>query len=465
MTARILIVDDIEANAHILSVALLDQYFEVRVASNGADAIEVALAWQPDIVVLDVMMPGMDGYETCQRLKADERTMHVPVVMVTALDGVPERLRGLECGADDFLTRPIDTETFVVRIKGLVRLKQLFDEWRARHRTTQALGLATEPPPGNVKVVGTRALVIDDWDLGAAGVEEALAQEGITAVRASDETEALAASRGEPLSLIVINLSMRGFDPLRLVSRLRASEAGRDVPLLLIAETDHRDLVLRGFDLGVNDWISRPFNPNEFRARARNQIRRKLYQEHLRSALDGVLKLALTDPLTSLYNRRYFMRHLDGVLSAEHMTGVGLLMIDVDSFKTVNDHFGHQAGDAALELIADRLRLETRVVDLVARLGGEEFAVVMTGIDIEHVAAAAERIRAGLADLQFNPTGAGAVPLTVSIGAAVTAQSGTSLDDLMRAADRALYAAKAHGRNRVEVAFLASGDDRPARSA
>src|ERR1700754_2073101 len=174
MTARVLIVDDIEANAHILSVALLEQYYEVRSISSGSEAIKTAQIWQPDIIVLDVMMPGMDGYEACRRLKADDRVMHIPVVMITALDGVAEKLRGLECGADDFLTRPIDIETFVVRIKGLVRLKQLFDEWRARHRTTKALGLATEPPPGNVQVRGTRALVVDDWDLGAAAVEEAL---------------------------------------------------------------------------------------------------------------------------------------------------------------------------------------------------------------------------------------------------------------------------------------------------
>lgn len=461
MTARILIVDDVEANAHILSVVASDQYYAVLTAASGAEAIKLAQSWQPDVIVLDVMMPELDGYETCRRLKADDRTMHIPVVMVTALDGTAEKLRGLECGADDFLTRPIDTETFLARIKGLVRLKQLFDEWRARHETTRALGLVSEPL-GRVEVNGARALIVDDWDLGAASVGNALAEDGVLAVRASNEEEAIAISAGQELSLIVINLSMRGFEPLRLASRLRANVASRDIPLLLIAEVDHRDLVLRGFDLGVNDWISRPFNPNEFRVRARNQIRRKLYQDRLRSALDGALKMALTDPLTGLYNRRYFIRHMEGVLGTKQATNVALLMIDVDSFKIVNDQFGHQAGDTALELLGERLRLEVRPVDLVARLGGEEFAVVMVGAGFDEVAATAERMRSNLAAREFNPTGESAFPLTISIGGVVASVCDLSLDALMQAADRALYLAKARGRNRVEITDLASKDARTA---
>jgi len=457
MTAQVLIVDDIEANAHILSVIASDQYYTVITADSGAGAIELAQSWHPDVIVLDVMMPELDGYETCRRLKANERTMHIPVVMVTALNGSADKLRGLECGADDFLTRPIDTETFLARIKGLVRLKQLFDEWRTRHETTRALGLVSEPL-GRVEVSGASALIVDDWDLGAASVESALAEDGILAVRASSEEEAIAISAVQELSLIVINLSMPNVEPLRLASRLRANVASRDIPLLLIAEVDHRDLVLRGFDLGVNDWISRPFNPNEFRVRARNQIRRKLYQERLRSALDGALKMALTDPLTGLYNRRYFIRHMEGVLGGKQPTNVALLMIDVDSFKIVNDRFGHQAGDTALELLGERLRLEVRPADLVARLGGEEFAVVMIGAGFDEVAATAERVRRNLAEREFNPTGESVVPLTVSIGGAVALASDLSLDALMRVADRALYLAKARGRNRVEITDLASND-------
>lgn len=460
MTARVLIVDDIEANAHILSVIAEDQYYETLTVSSGSAALNAARGWQPDVIILDVMMPELDGYETCRRLKSDERTMHIPVVMVTALNGSVEKLRGLECGADDFLTRPIDTEAFLARTKGLVRLKQLFDEWRARHETTRTLGLAPGSP-GTVDVKGTNALVVDDWDLSAASVESALAEDGINTTRASNEEEVVAIAANGKVDLIILNLSMRGFEPLRLASKLRANVLSRDIPLLLIAEPDHRDLVLRGFDLGVNDWVARPFNPNEFRVRARNQLRRKLYQDRLRSALDGALKLALIDPLTGLYNRRHFMLHLESVLAEKQETDIALLMIDVDSFKIVNDRFGHQAGDAALRFLGERLRQEVRTVDLVARLGGEEFAVVMIGVDLGDVAATAERVRAKLAEHQFNPTDDSTFPLTVSIGVAVARASDIGIDELMRSADRALYAAKAQGRNRVELALCEEEPGRP----
>ena len=131
--ATVLVVDDIAANRNVLGETLEKENYEVLLAPDGETALKVCQKALPEIILLDVMMPGLDGFETCRRLKADEHTMHIPVVMVTALDGAAEKLRGLECGADDFLTRPIDTETFLARIKGLVRLKQLSDEWRARH--------------------------------------------------------------------------------------------------------------------------------------------------------------------------------------------------------------------------------------------------------------------------------------------------------------------------------------------
>ncbi|MBN8899148.1 MAG: response regulator, partial [Rhodospirillales bacterium] len=132
MTARILIVDDVPANMRLLDAKLSAEYYQVATARNGAEALEQALSWQPDLILLDVMMPGMDGYECCRRLKARPETMHIPVVMVTALGESSERLRGLEAGADDFLTKPVEYDTLMARVRSLVRLKRVLDEWHAR---------------------------------------------------------------------------------------------------------------------------------------------------------------------------------------------------------------------------------------------------------------------------------------------------------------------------------------------
>ncbi|HBK09171.1 MAG TPA: PleD family two-component system response regulator [Acetobacteraceae bacterium] len=454
MTARILIVDDVPANTRLLEAKLAAEYYQVTSARDGFEALDAARAWQPDLILLDVMMPGMDGYECCRLLKDDPVTLHIPVVMVTALSEPGERLHGLEAGADDFLTKPVDYDTLMARVRSLVRLKRLLDEWRARGDTARALGLNTDRlliP----SVAGARVLVVDDWDQSAQSIQDALTEDGVIPVHAHNHAEAINMTASVNFDLLVINLSLDGEDPLKLVSVLRASDATHETPLLLVGEAGEKDRILRGFELGANDWLVQPVDPNELRARARNQIRRKFYQDRLRSDLGTALEMALTDPLTGLYNQRYLRRHLSGLMDSGQGRPLALLMVDVDHFKSVNDRFGHVSGDHALRLIADSLRINTRVFDSVARYGGEEFVVVMPGTAVEEATAAAERLRAAVEVVQFTALDGTQVPLTASIGVACTPNASGSPELLLQAADAALYDAKRNGRNRVEVAGTA----------
>ena len=468
MTARILIVDDVPANTRLLEAKLAAEYYQVSSARDGFEALSVARDWQPDLILLDVMMPGMDGYECCRRLKDDSLTRHIPVVMVTALGEPGERLRGLNVGADDFLTKPVDYDTLMARVRSLVRLKRLLDEWRARGDTARALGLSTDRilMPS---VAGARALVVDDWDQTAQSIQDALAEDGIIPAYARGGAEAISLASAVTFDLLVVNLALTDEDPLKLVSILRASDASHDTPLLLVGDVAEKERVLRGFELGANDWLMQPIDPNELRARARNQIRRKFYQDRLRSDLGTALEMALTDPLTGLYNQRYLRRHLSGLMDSSQGRQLAMLMIDVDHFKSVNDRFGHASGDRALRLIADSLRLNTRVFDSVARYGGEEFVVVMPGTSPEEAHAAAERLRSSVEELHFTALGDTPIPLTVSVGIACAPNSIGSPELLLQAADAALYDAKRNGRNRVEMARamlgahpLAKNPDQPA---
>ncbi|MDR3529764.1 MAG: PleD family two-component system response regulator [Rhodopila sp.] len=451
MTARILIVDDVPANTRLLEAKLGAEYYQVNSAREGFEALAMARAWQPDLILLDVMMPGMDGYECCRLLKDDEVTLHIPVVMVTALGEPGERLRGLEAGADDFLTKPVEYDTLMARVRSLVRLKRLLDEWRARGDTARALGLGTDRVliPS---VAGARALVVDDWDQSAQSIQAALGEEGVIPGCARSSAEAFDMTMAVNFDLLVVNLSLADEDPLKLVSILRASDATHETPLLLVAEPGEKHRVLRAFELGANDWLVQPIDPNELRARARNQIRRKFYQDRLRSDLGTALEMALTDPLTGLYNQRYLRRHLSGLMDSGQSRQLAVLMVDVDHFKSVNDRYGHASGDRALRLIADSLRVNTRVFDSVARYGGEEFVVVMPGTGPEEAAAAAERLRSAVEEIEFNATAATRVPLTVSMGVACTPVASSSPEVLLQAADAALYDAKRNGRNRIEIA-------------
>jgi two-component system cell cycle response regulator len=455
MTARILIVDDVPANTRLLEAKLSAEYYQVASARDGFEAVTRARDWQPDLILLDVMMPGMDGFECCRQLKDNDITLHIPVVMVTALGDSAERLRGLEAGADDFLTKPVEYDTLMARVRSLVRLKRLLDEWRARGETARALGLAGQQQ-GIPNVAGARALVIDEWDLNGDVIMRALARESIAVDPVRTGAEVLEHAARRSYDLIVISLQLADEDSLKLVSALRAADSTHETPLLLVAESSERERVLRGFELGASDWLAMPVDENELRARARNQIRRKFYQDRFRTDLSTALELALTDPLTSLYNQRYLQRHLNGLMQSGQGRPIALLMIDVDLFKIVNDQFGHASGDIALRLIAQVFRDNIRAFDSLARYGGEEFVVVMPGSNPDDATAAAERLRLAVETLVFEPVKGKRHRLSVSVGVSCTGHGVETPELLLHTADLALYEAKRRGRNRVEMAPLAS---------
>lgn len=447
MTARILVVDDIAANLRLLEAKLQGEYYEVALAESGAEALRLAATWLPDIILLDVMMPGMDGYETCRRLKADPQLAHIPVVMVTALTEQAERIRGLEAGADDFLSKPVDDATLFARIRALMRTKQVLDAWRLRAETARELGLEPLPGPED-SLAGARAALLGPADEVAA-MQAALQAEGmLTEVHATPE-EAFRAITSAPPDLAVLSLDRAAEEEvLRLISRLRAALPTRDLPILLAAGPAAREWVLRAFDIGATDLVQTPIDPHELRARARNQIRRKRYQEQLRADLDRGLTLAVTDPLTGLRNRRYIRHHLEAQL---RQGPAGVLMIDLDHFKAINDAHGHAMGDAALCEVAARLRDRLRAADALARWGGEEFLVVLAGAPTaQDCLPVAERLLQAVRATPITVDGL-SLPCTCSIGAAA-GPAGSDADRLIEAADLALYAAKKAGRNCVRLA-------------
>jgi len=279
-----------------------------------------------------------------------------------------------------------------------------------------------------------------------------LAEDGVISVSARGAAEAVGMASATNFDLLVVNLSLGDEGPLKLVSILRASDSTHETPMLLVGEPAEKNRILRGFELGANDWLVHPIDPHELRARARNQIRRKFYQDRLRSDLGTALELALTDPLTGLYNQRYLRRHLSSLIERGPDRHLAVLMVDVDHFKSVNDRFGHASGDRALKLIAESLRTNTRVFDSVARYGGEEFVIVMPGTSLDEASAAAERLRSAVEAIDFAALDNELIPLTVSVGVACAASAKGSAELLLRAADAALYDAKRNGRNRVEIA-------------
>ena len=453
MTARVLVVDDVPTNVKLLEARLMAEYFHVLTATNGQAALSICQEGQCDIVLLDVMMPEMDGFETCRRLKSNPATMHIPVVMVTALDSPEDRVKGLEVGADDFLTKPVNDLALVTRVKSLVRLKMLTDDLRLRAASGDELAInhfknIDELDPSNKR---GSVVIVDDRESSFDRVKRIMSEYNDVEVITNGNDALVRIAEGEH-DLAVISLHLKDMDSLRLCSHLRSLERTRSLPIVAIADNMQDDLVRRAVELGVNDYIHRPVDAHELKARVNSQLKRKRYNDCLRDSVQQTIEMAVKDPLTDLHNRRYFESHFNSLFEASVNSSKPLsaIMCDIDHFKSVNDTYGHDVGDTVIQECSARIRSSVRNIDIVCRYGGEEFAILMPETTGEFAKIVAERIRAAVtAQPIIASNGAHQIPVTVSIGVSCIEPPDDTPEKLMKRADVALYNAKRNGRNQV----------------
>jgi len=454
MSARILIVDDTPLNVKLLTAKLAHDYYVISTAANGVEALAKVQEEKPDLILLDVMMPEMDGFEVCRRLKADPATTFIPVIMITALSDVADRVRGLAAGADDFLGKPINDLSLMARIRSLLRMKILMDEWRLRETTAQQFSPASlEPAVDPLNVRDSHALIVDDGETDGAFIREALAPLSAHVAQVKTIAEAEKALASNAYDLVFSNLDLRNEDGLLICPRLRTQPRTRHIPILLLANPEDRARVAKGLDLGANDYLMRPFDTHELFARTRTQLRYKRNYDRLRNGFEQNVMLALVDPLTGAFNRRYLDAHLPRFLqhASEIRKSLSVQMIDIDHFKQVNDRYGHSAGDAVLKEVARRIASGVRPSDFFVRMGGEEFAVVMPETSIENAQKIAERLRLIITQETIPlPDSTESIPVTISIGVADTRPDMESEPNkVFERADAALFRAKQTGRNKV----------------
>ncbi|WP_168464145.1 PleD family two-component system response regulator [Wolbachia endosymbiont of Ctenocephalides felis wCfeT] len=457
MTAKILVVDDIASNVKLLEVRLKAEYYTVIVAHDGEEVMDLVESQQPDIILLDIMMPKMNGFEVCKKLKSDPSTTHIPIVMVTALHDTHDRVQGINAGADDFLTKPIDETALSARIKSLTRLKMIIDELRLRGETNAEIGgiAGSSIMDYSNQIFDANILVIDEDVFQAEQINNILKHRFKSIKILNDPMEALEVGIKNNYNLIISDIHFSKTDGLRLCSEFRSKVETRYTPILILSEDYDKNNLVKALDVGASDYLAVPLDEGELIARVNLQVKRKRYQDALRMNLFNNAEMSIKDPLTNCYNRRYFDTHLKNIVkdSVEKCRNLSLMMIDIDHFKAVNDDFGHNAGDELLKQVSKRISENIRVTDLLARFGGEEFVVVMPDTNISSACFIAERVHEIIAKTPFKLLGQDTEhEITVSIGVAEMESSDLyNTKQFIMRADKHLYKAKNSGRNKVVV--------------
>ncbi len=452
MAGRILVADSQASNRILLKAKLSAAHYYVDFAEAAGDVVRLARAGRPDVVLVGLTGTLDEALSACRALRSDPATADIALIALAAANDQAARRAALEAGADDVLNAHCDDALLLARIRGLMRARYRNAEYGLHQDARDALGFAEAAPA--FEGPGVIAIISDDTDRAEtlSGMLAPHLRDTIITMTPSDLLDDVSMAVKPDVYIINTGPEARK-EGLGLIADLRSHAEGRIAGILAVLDEGDAAGAVTALDLGADDVIGHPIDPIELVLRLRLQMRRKAQTERMRRQVSDGLRLAVTDPLTGLYNRRYALSHLSRIAAHAVETGqpFAVMVLDVDRFKRVNDTYGHVVGDAVLVEVARRIAGGLRAVDLVARLGGEEFLVVMPETSVEAARIAGERLRQAVAAQPFSAPGLPEpLALTVSIGVALGGSAGKNpADALVSLADRALYDAKAEGRNQV----------------
>ena len=448
MTATILVVDHIEANVKSLEKRLASAYYTALTANSHNKAFEILKHNKIDIVLLDFVTIKKDLFNICKQIRSNPDSTYIPIIIIMPESGIDDRIKVLEAGADDLLTKPLNDVELFTRIDSLARMKSVIDELTLRNQTHTILG-------SNIVHVQEdfqkSKIIIINNDLDQSKYIQAILHDctGEVKLCANPQDMDNILKNFIP-DLFIISCDMANIDPLRICAALRAKEALQHSFIILMADKKHNNILIQGMAIGMNDYCLTDCSKSEIIARVTTQLRHKLYIDHLIHNLENNANDAIKDGLTNIFNRRYFDNHVQ--LMAQHAIKAEkhliLAMIDIDHFKTINNTFGHQTGDIVLGDVASIFKKNLRVTDLVARYGGDEFVIVITSTSMTQSKKMLDTIRTRVKVHKFySHKTKHAIQVTLSVGMAK--YTGGSVKTIITASDKALYQAKSIGRNKV----------------
>jgi two-component system cell cycle response regulator len=437
-----------------MNAILSSEPYEILQAYDGKTALEQINQSKIDIVLLDIMMPGMDGYEVTSKLKSDPQTRHIPIILVSALNSRENKLRGLELGADEFLTKPVNKIEILSRIKSMLRLRQYQEQLNARLKSEETLTMPTFER-NNVSQrpsAGQKVLLVEDDEKDIKLFETITYGQPYSFMVAKCGEEAIRLAQQEKIDLIILDILLPGINGYQVCEQLKGSEKTRNIQIVMISCLSDLESKIKGVEQGVDDFLVKPIDSRQIKSRINALLKKKLYLDQLHYHNEKALDLAIIDGLTGLYNQSYFKRYLELEIQRSVQQGyqVALIMTDLDDFKKINDTFGHPTGDAVLQEFTRIIKANIREMDLPARYGGEEFVVVVPYADGQIASEIAEKVRMAICNHGFtNEIPCSWGKITASFGVASCPSDATNVDGLIEKADFMLYRAKRAGKNRV----------------
>ncbi|MBI5583563.1 MAG: diguanylate cyclase, partial [Deltaproteobacteria bacterium] len=450
-----LIVDDEPLNIKLLRGMLGSEEYEIIEAVDGQQAVELAAAAAPDLILMDIMLPLLDGFEATRRIKRDPRTARIPLIQITALDSPEDKIQGLESGADEFLNRPVNVHELIARVRSLLRLKRYQDQIATRQQSRDLSPWSAEARgPAEAQEAKPVILLVEDDEKDAFLLRSHLEGGAYRIEWERDGAAALERIHREKIDLLLLDVLLPGPDGFEICRRLKELSPFRDIQVVLITCLQDLESKIQGVELGADDYLMKPVNGRELIARINMLLKKKAYLDQLNRRCEQAMTSAINDGLTGLFNQAYFKRYLELELKRAHRQQypLGLILIDIDDFKKFNDSRGHLAGDSLLRELAQVIRKSIRDIDLAARYGGDEFVLVLPYSDQTGALQIARRIQEAMAAHTFLAEGV-AVPerKTISLGLAFYPGDASTMEELIRCADQALYRAKAEGKNRLQV--------------
>lgn len=458
MIGTVLIVDDVATNRIVLKVKLGAAGYRTLTAPDGPTCLDLARREKPDLILLDAVMPGMDGVEVLRALRGDPATARLLVVMFSGLDDAETRLTALRAGADEFLSKPIDDQTLFARLRSLARGQEAVAGFDPGVGEIDGLGLAEGASAfetqGTIAIVTARPETALHWRKALAPFSSHRFVPMLFDHVFDDRRDGDVAP---DVYLISSDLGGAG-GGLKLMSSLRSRLDTRHASVCILNEGGDAELAPMAFDLGANDLVDVRVSPQEIALRLHGLIRRKRQGDRLRASVKDSLRLAVTDPLTGLPNRRFGLAQLAMIAERSMAEGrdFALMVLDLDRFKSVNDRFGHAAGDKVLVEVAQRLASNLRENDLIARIGGEEFLVCLPDTTLAESQQVAMRLCQVIESQPVTIAPRQSLRVTISIGLALSHEVGEAqgtklVDEIFDRADRALLSAKGAGRNQVTL--------------